>query len=120
MLNERRGGVPVGQQSLPDRLDVVIVAPGAIDTGFNAIVRDQVLAASGNGDYADMAKRMAAAVTPGRGSNPRVIANVIAGAITSNRPRTRYRAGQYARSLVWFRRLLPDRAFDRLAVAMIR
>ena len=100
-------------------IDVVIIAPGAIDTGFNAIVRDQVLAASGNGGYADMAKSMAAAVVPGRGSNPKVIADVIARAVAADRPRTRYRAGQYARSLVWLRRLLPDRAFDRVAVAIV-
>ncbi len=79
-----------------------------------------MLAASGNGNYADLAKRMAAAVTPGRGSNPKVIADVIARAVVADRPRTRYRAGQYSRSLVWLRRLLPDRAFDRLAVAIVR
>jgi NAD(P)-dependent dehydrogenase (short-subunit alcohol dehydrogenase family) len=100
-------------------IDVVIIAPGAIDTGFNAIVRDQVLAASGDGNYAEMAKGMAAAVVPGRGSNPKVIADVIARAVAANRPRTRYRAGQYSRSLVWLRRLLPDRAFDRVAVAIV-
>jgi len=103
----------------PHGIHVVIVAPGAINTGFNEIVREQVLKTSGDGPYADMANAMANAAAPNRGSKPRVIANVITKAIEAERPKTRYRAGQFSRLLVYLRRLLPDRAFDRVVKAAI-
>ena len=48
-------------------VDVVIITPGAIDTGFNAIVRDQVLAASAAEAAPPWRRVLAAAVMPGRG-----------------------------------------------------
>jgi NAD(P)-dependent dehydrogenase (short-subunit alcohol dehydrogenase family) len=100
----------------PFGIDVVIVAPGAIDTGFNAILGEQVMKASGTGPYAAMAAAIAKAAKPGRGSSPAVIADVIARAVAARRPKTRYRAGQFSRLLVVLRRTLPTRLFDRMIV----
>ncbi|MEP2117121.1 MAG: oxidoreductase [Bauldia litoralis] len=101
-------------ETAPFGIDVVIVAPGAIDTGFNEILGEQVRAASGDGPYAGMAAGIARTAAPGQGSKPSVIADVIAEAVAARRPKTRYRAGQYGRLLVFLRRALPDRLFDKL------
>lgn len=48
------------------------------------------------------------------GSPPEVVAEAILHALTSNRPKTRYPAGGGAARLLFLRRLLPDRWFDRI------
>jgi short-subunit dehydrogenase len=100
-------------------INVVLIAPGAINTGFNAILRDQVTKASGSGPYAPMAQALVNAAGVDSGSSPEVVANAIAEAVAAERPKTRYRMGRYSRSMVYLRRLLPDRVFDRLVAKMI-
>jgi NAD(P)-dependent dehydrogenase (short-subunit alcohol dehydrogenase family) len=99
-------------------IEVAIVAPGAIDTGFNEILGAQVRQASGSGPYAAMAEGIATTATPGSGDNPEVVANAIAEAVSARHPKTRYRMGRYAKSLVVLRRALPDRLFDRVIARM--
>ena len=48
------------------------------------------------------------------GAPPSVIADTTPKAIQARRPKTRYAAGQYAMSMILFRRLASDRIFDRL------
>lgn len=67
--------------------------------GFNAAVRSRV-----DGAYEGALAKM--------GSSPAKIARVIERAITSSRPKPRYRIGMDARSVIVLRRLLPDRLFD--------
>jgi len=44
--------------------------------------------------------------------SPEKVAEVIAGAATASRPRSRYAVGTMARTLITSRRLLPDVAWD--------
>lgn len=53
--------------------------------------------------------------TASRGVPPEQVADVVAGAIAAPRMRPRYVVGRDARAMLLVRRLLPDRAFDRLA-----
>ena len=48
-----------------------------------------------------------------RQSPPELIADTIAKAVQTRRPKTRYAVGFGARPMIFLRRLLPDRAFDR-------
>jgi hypothetical protein len=50
----------------------------------------------------------------GRASKPDVVAKAIAKAVESRHPRTRYAIGLGAKPATYARRLLPDKAFDRL------
>jgi NAD(P)-dependent dehydrogenase (short-subunit alcohol dehydrogenase family) len=50
-----------------------------------------------------------------RGVPPEQVAGVIEGALTARRMRARYLIGGEARAMLALKRLLPDRAFDRLA-----
>ncbi len=101
----------------PFGLDVVVVEPGAIRTEWSGIARRSLLETSGEGPYAEQA-RLAAALLAGadrgQGSPPEVVAEAVATALRARRPRTRYVVGGGAKPLVAMRRLLSDRAFDRL------
>lgn len=103
----------------PHGIDVVVVAPGAIASNFNAVASEHVLEASGSGPYAPLARALAARLARSEGSPPSLVADAIVHAATARRPRTRYRPGQYARSMVLARRVLGDRGFDWLIGRMI-
>ncbi|MFE6734717.1 oxidoreductase [Microbacterium sp. NPDC057650] len=104
----------------PFGIDVVVIQPGSIRTEWGAIAAEKVLETSGGGAYRSQAE--AVAKTLGSSSlpnarmtsSPDVVARAIVKAATARRPRTRYRIGFGAKPLVFAKRILPDRAFDRL------
>jgi len=99
----------------PFGIDVVIIEPGAIRTEWGGIASRNLLASSERTAYATQAKQVAGMLgRPGIGSEPDVIADVIERAVTSRRPKTRYVAGSGARPILFARRVLSDRMFDRL------
>jgi hypothetical protein len=57
--------------------------------------------------------------TADRGIEPDKVAVAIEHALTSRRPHTRYLVGADARAQALGRRLLPDRAFDRLVARVM-
>ena len=98
-------------------IKVVIVEPGLIKTAWGGIAADNIERTSEHGPYADFAIKTAQNIrqtySPNNSaSNPEVVANVVAKAITSSRPKTRYVAGKYARTLMFMRKYLGDRMFD--------
>jgi short-subunit dehydrogenase len=97
----------------PFGIDVVIIEPGAIDTEWSGMMVDQMTERSGDGPYADQAKRMADAAGDG-GSPVSLIADVIVKAVRAKKPKTRYSAGKYAKLLLTVRKLASDRMFDRI------
>lgn len=99
-------------------IDVSVIEPGAIESEWGAIAADSAEKRSGSGPYAEFtsrtAKTMREAYAAGRPSPPEVVARTIAKAGTARRPRTRYAVGKNARTLLFLRRWLSDRGFDRL------
>lgn len=99
-------------------IKVVIVEPGLIETGFGDVVSGNIVKRSANGPYARLVEKVAKSVKNaygnGRGSDPKVIADVVARAVKSPYPRTRYAAGKYAKMLIRMRLWLGDRLFDRV------
>ncbi len=102
----------------PFGIRVVVIEPGLIETGFGAAASTSILERSGDGPYAKVAQSVAASMERsyghGRGTDPGVIADVVGDAVKSPRPKTRYAAGKYAKMMIWVRKWLGDRAFDRL------
>jgi NAD(P)-dependent dehydrogenase (short-subunit alcohol dehydrogenase family) len=99
-------------------IKVVIIQPGSIRSEWSGIAADQLEATSANTPYAGQAKIMGAVL---RGvdqmrlaSGPEVVAEAIAKAVQSSKPRTRYVVGGGARGILLAERILPDRGFDRL------
>ena len=106
----------------PFGIDVIIIEPGLISTEFGDVTLGSMQARSEDTAYADIIKRMTAALenlgVDGLGVPPSVIANAIVKALRAKRPKTRYAAGQYAKPLLFLRWLLSDRMFDRLISRM--
>jgi NAD(P)-dependent dehydrogenase (short-subunit alcohol dehydrogenase family) len=109
----------------PFGIDVVVVEPGAIKTEWGGIAAESALSVSGSTAYRDQAAMVAnllnaAESNPRLVSPPEVVAKAIGRAVTARRPRTRYAVGGGAKPILFLRRALTDRAFDRLIVRMFR
>jgi NAD(P)-dependent dehydrogenase (short-subunit alcohol dehydrogenase family) len=98
-------------------IKVVIIQPGTIRSEWSGIAADQLEATSANTPYAGQAKIMGTVL---RGvdqmrlaSGPELVAETIAKAVQSPKPRTRYVVGGRARGILLAERILPDRSFDR-------
>lgn len=107
----------------PLGIDVVVIEPGLITTEFGDVMIGPMLERSGEGPYAELAHAMAAAsresYQPDRSSPPSVIADVVVKALEARRPKTRYAAGRMAKLLIWARKWLGDRIFDRAVTSRI-
>ena len=107
-------------------VDVVLVQPGLIRTGFADTVvggiAERAAVGEGDGPYATFDASVAAATAGAyEGGMARVlggdgddVARVVERALAARRPRTRYRVTSSARLLLTLRRLLPDRAWHAL------
>lgn len=107
----------------PFGIRVVVIEPGLIETGFGDAATQNLLERSAGGAYANLAKRVAASIGNsygrGRGTDPSVVADVVSKAVSTSRPKTRYAVGKYAKPMIWTRKWLGDRVFDRLIKSMM-
>ncbi len=108
----------------PHGIDVVIVEPGIIRTGFADAMTDH-FAPGRSGAYDDLASALQRSTAKGFenpkfGSPPSVISDLVLRAIRARRPKTRYAGGQMARPLMFLRWLLPDRTFDRIIMSQVK
>ena len=113
----------------PHGVDVALVEPGPVPTGFNERAAAAVVSAGGEGasgweggedasdgsPYAD-AYRAFEGYSPAATDVETVVERVVT-ATTADRPRTRYRVSRRARWLPRLARVLPDRLYDRLVRA---
>lgn len=96
-------------------IDVVIIEPGLIRTGFGDAVEHSFQRAENsayNGMIDALIKGTEATYSNPRISAPSVITDLVVRAIRAPRPKTRYAAGYMGRPLMFLRWLLPDRWFD--------
>jgi short-subunit dehydrogenase len=104
-------------------IDVIIIEPGVIQTDFGSVLLEPMLKRSGDGAYRTLARNVAKVTKnsykDGGGSKPEVIASVVSSAIKARNPRTRYVAGKYAKPLIWMRKYLGDRVFDRIVMSAV-
>ena len=102
----------------PFGVDVVLVQPTGVRTGFFDKVRDSMPRTGPGSPYAAQKDAFAIAMSFIEQSagvlSPEAVAQVIVRAATDRRPRPRYKAGASAYALIAARRLLPDRAWDAL------
>ena len=102
----------------PFGVEVVLIEPGAIRTGFSGAVEAQIV--RGDGPYAafneEVVKATHEAYEKGPlallGGEPEDVAKVIEKALKARRPRARYTVTALAPMLIGLRRLLSDRAWD--------
>lgn len=98
----------------PFGIDVIVIEPGAIRTGWSPIAQQKVLEFSGATAYAEQARQRVAmlAYADRTASDPSLVAETILRALTASNPATRYAVGRGAFFMLLLRWLLPDRAFD--------
>lgn len=102
----------------PFGIQVVLIEPGPIRTEWNEIARDSLLERSGDGPYAEWARKAHGVMErfdePSRASTPEEVADKIVKAALARRPAARYPVGRGARVITTSRDLLPDRIFDEV------
>lgn len=103
-------------------IDVIIIEPGGIKTEWEDIAIDHLMKVSGSGAYRNLAAMSAKLLATSRkqGSSPDVIAKTIERAILARNPKTRYAAGAGAGIILFLRRVLSDKGFDRLMMTLLR
>ncbi|MEC3908134.1 oxidoreductase [Tamlana sp. 2201CG12-4] len=109
----------------PFNIDVVVIEPGAIRTEFGDVMNGPMLERSKGGPY-EAAANTIAHTTEAFYSNPKnsspasVITNKVVKAIYAKKPKTRYRAGKWAKPMVWMRIYLGGRLFDRVLKSQMK
>jgi short-subunit dehydrogenase len=104
-------------------IDVVIIEPGPIITEWNTIARDNMMKVSGNTAYKDLVHKhvkMFEKADGKMGSPPMVIAKMIAKAVLANKPKTRYAAGGGAKLILFARKMVSDRMFDKIMLSQMK
>ncbi len=103
-------------------IDVIIIKPGAILTEWNQIARENLIKVSGNSAYKDLAVKHAKMLEKAdeQGSQPIVVAKTILKATLSNNPKTRYSTGGGAKIILFIRKILSDKMFDKLMLSMMK
>ena len=102
----------------PFGIDVVVIQPGATHSEWAKIAQDSLIKYSGDGPYGKAASAHAKMMEAGHQGSipapPGVVARTIVQAVQSRNPKTRYATGGLARTMLFLRRVLSDRAFDAM------
>jgi len=102
-------------------IDVIVIEPGGIESEWGGIAQEEAARHSGTGAYAGLTEKIRKAIEQqGRMPGPRVISDLIVKALKARHPRTRYHGGGRATPILFLRRWLSDRAFDRLMMIALR
>lgn len=105
-------------ETAPFGIKIVVVEPGAIRTEWGGIAADSLKRMSGQSAYGPYARRHAKMLGRAEESRfpspPETVARTIGRIVAKTNPRARYATGGGARTILFLRRMLPDRLFDRL------
>jgi NAD(P)-dependent dehydrogenase (short-subunit alcohol dehydrogenase family) len=108
----------------PFGIRVVVIEAGPIATRFGERARASVARMLGSpGPYSAFYKNAERAMDTDFQAGklpPEAVARVIVNAIESEKPKTRYRITRIASVLIFLRRFLPDRSFDRRMKRILR
>ena len=108
----------------PFNIDVVVIQPGGINTEFGDVLYQPMVDRSKGTAYEEMALSLANATKEMYGkrtlSPPSVITNLISKVIRSNKPKTRYVAGKFAKPMIFIRKYFGDRLFDKVIMSQVK
>jgi NAD(P)-dependent dehydrogenase (short-subunit alcohol dehydrogenase family) len=100
-------------------VDVIVIEPGLIVTSFGDVASGSIPPSEDEDAYAEFNRKVAKLTQDAYkgplsklGAGPEAVANAIARAIASSRPRARYPVTASARLMIGQRRLSPDRLWD--------
>jgi NAD(P)-dependent dehydrogenase (short-subunit alcohol dehydrogenase family) len=102
-------------------IEVVVIEPGGVQSEWSGIATKEAERISGSGVYGRLVRAFSHAQSNMRQAPPpSVISALVIKAVRAARPRTRYAGGLLARPLLFLRRWLSDRTFDRLVMSAFR
>lgn len=95
-------------------ISVVVIEPGGVQSEWSAIATGEAARYSADGAYAGLVKRFNKMQGTLKLPPARVISDLVVKALRAKRPKPRYSGGHLAAPLLFLRRHLSDRMFDRL------
>ncbi|MCR5140059.1 MAG: oxidoreductase [Bacteroidaceae bacterium] len=102
----------------PFGIDVCIIEPSGIKTEWGHIAADHLAESSKGTPYEKTGEKMAKTMHWGFNTNylssPDCVAKAIKRAVNARRPRTRYRPGMGANTMLFFHTILPSRWWDAI------
>lgn len=107
-------------------IDVIVVEPGGVKTEWVTIMAEKLLKTSGDTVYSDLfggyikSFKNIAEQPPEMGSEPDIIAHVIEKAIKVKKPKTRYAIGFGAKPILFIRKVLSDRMYDKFWTSIMK
>jgi NAD(P)-dependent dehydrogenase (short-subunit alcohol dehydrogenase family) len=106
----------------PFGIDVIVIEPGGVKSEGSGIAMEHLMEVSGNTVYKNRAQKFAALneKMAGKLAEPVVIAKLIYTAVSAARPKTRYTGGFMAKPLLFLRKVLSDRAMDKLMNSQVK
>ncbi len=97
-------------------IKVVIVEPGTFKTGFDDVAVDELEKLANDKVYGDKIKSFKNRFSEmyQKAPTPEPVINVLEKAITSKKPKTRYKVGMDSKMAIMMKGLLSDKAFDNV------
>ena len=106
----------------PFGIDVVILEPGGVSTEFIDVLNGPLVERSKGTAYEEAAMKVAKGMQAANNSKnmapTSVISDVMVNIVNAKRPKTRYLAGKGAGIMITLRKLLNDRAYDKMSRRM--
>ena len=103
-------------------IDVIIIEPGGVKSEWGGIARTGLHQVTANSPYSKMAKKIIefSAKAEPRNAEPEVIAELILKSITARNPKARYYGGHMAGPILFLKKILSDRLFDKLMLSQMK
>lgn len=103
-------------------VDVIVIEPGGTKSEMTAIGAEDMIRVSGNTVYAKFAEAIGKqyAAMEKNSVDPIVIAKLIKKSIEAKYPQTRYVGGAMAKPMLFLRKLLSDKIFDKLLMSQMK
>ncbi|SFB76744.1 NADP-dependent 3-hydroxy acid dehydrogenase YdfG [Flexibacter flexilis DSM 6793] len=101
-------------------IDVIVIEPGATKSEMIEIGAADLMRVSGNTPYQNLAKSIAKTYSSMNAVEPIVIAKLIKKGIEAKQPKARYVGGDMVRPILFMRRILSDKMFDKMILSQMK
>ncbi len=103
-------------------IDVIVIEPGGTKSEMTALGGEYMMSVSGNTVYSALAKGVSKmyANLQKDAADPIVIARLIREGIEATHPKTRYAGAAGAKLMLFMRKILSDKLFDRLVMSQMK
>jgi NADP-dependent 3-hydroxy acid dehydrogenase YdfG len=101
-------------------IDVIVIEPGGTNSEMEGIGMEFLKRVSGNSAYKNLADGLIKMYSNMKGSEPIVIAKLIKNSIEAINPKTRYSGGAMAKPMLFMRKIMPDKLFDKMLMSQFK